>query len=247
MKVDKEQILLGSLLGDGSIEWGKLSKNPRFIEDHSLKQSDYLLWKKELLPFPTRYVEYLNRKYPICCICSRSSPIFKKYYEWKYKNQINEIIKRLELFGLLIWYLDDGSYHYYNNSSALHTLSFPYHINLFIQRWLQSKFSIKSQIRRSPSNKQNHFLTLSTNSTQQLLELFKSYIPLIPQNMHYKLGLDKVRKNKILRNRKQYAMKYRQQHRQKINRKQRKWRHRLGISIKYIGKYQKELKENGIR
>lgn len=43
-----EQIILGSMFGDAFLKKYK-SSNVAFIETHSIKQKDYLLWKKELL------------------------------------------------------------------------------------------------------------------------------------------------------------------------------------------------------
>ncbi|MEK6881088.1 MAG: hypothetical protein AABY22_15825, partial [Nanoarchaeota archaeon] len=44
-----EQVLLGSLLGDGSLRNLKKRKNTLYIENHSLKQKEYLLWKRDIL------------------------------------------------------------------------------------------------------------------------------------------------------------------------------------------------------
>lgn len=39
-------ILLGSILGDGSLKIRKGCKNAAFQEKHSMKQKEYLMWKR---------------------------------------------------------------------------------------------------------------------------------------------------------------------------------------------------------
>jgi len=48
MKEKVKQVLLGSLLGDGRVGIYPKYKNAIFVESHSLKQKEYLLWKKKI-------------------------------------------------------------------------------------------------------------------------------------------------------------------------------------------------------
>ncbi|MBD3261649.1 MAG: hypothetical protein GF334_08220, partial [Candidatus Altiarchaeales archaeon] len=45
----QEQLLVGSLLGDGSLSAPKNSKGARYSEGHSEKQKEYLRWKRDKL------------------------------------------------------------------------------------------------------------------------------------------------------------------------------------------------------
>ena len=122
IKITKEmnQILLGSILGDASI-----IKNSRhsaiFSETHSINQEGYLKWKNSYLNFKenvyTFYDKRSNRKYNQIRIRSPSSPSLLNYYNLFYgdgnKKLISqEVLNRLELLGLAVWYCDDGCFVY---------------------------------------------------------------------------------------------------------------------------------------
>ena len=42
----EEQIIIGSILGDGCLVGNK--RNPKFKENHSIKQEEYLRWKGDI-------------------------------------------------------------------------------------------------------------------------------------------------------------------------------------------------------
>ena len=77
---DVKQVLLGSLLGDGSLEINKGGKNAFYREIHSSKQKDYLLWKNQFLKiFNTKLQEYstfdnrTNNTYYIILLWSKTN------------------------------------------------------------------------------------------------------------------------------------------------------------------------------
>lgn len=113
-----KQILLGSILGDGCLKKNGGAKNQRnyiFYEGHSLKQAEYCKWKYEKLKiFKTTYNQYLEKNR--IELRTTSFPLFtelrKKFYgSDSIGNKLPmDILSELDLFGLLIWYLDDGYY-----------------------------------------------------------------------------------------------------------------------------------------
>lgn len=46
-----EQVIIGSILGDGSLRKRGINCNTMFIEGHGIKQKEYLLWKAKILNF----------------------------------------------------------------------------------------------------------------------------------------------------------------------------------------------------
>lgn len=262
VNIDKEQVLLGSLLGDGGIYYSTpRSKNPIYMENHSLKQQDYLLWKQLFLPFDTRYYKYQGKKgkkmYSMCRIYSRSLPMLKKYHKWKYEGGITKIITRLNAVGLLIWYLDEGYYVYPQGASSLCTHGFSYSINLFIQNWLLNKYKIEFKITKQKAGNQIYFyLHGRQKATKNLLELFKPYMFLVPESMHYKFGLDINKTEKMRKRDKKYRQehkkeklvynkKYYQEHKEEFLVKKKKYRqeHReekLVYNKKYYQEHKKE-------
>ena len=106
------QLLIGSMLGDGCISKAADCKNYMFCEGHSVKQLDYLQWKADKLScFMPRWN---SRKNPL--ICTVYHPIFTSLRDAFYPSRSKcnkclmpmELLSKLDLFGLMIWYLDDG-------------------------------------------------------------------------------------------------------------------------------------------
>ncbi|MCA9334147.1 hypothetical protein KC963_03815, partial [Candidatus Saccharibacteria bacterium] len=123
LSVVTQQLLWGSLLGDGCVRIGtgrkgQVSRNYHFYEGHSCAQRAYCDWKRRLLKeFHTTALSPHKRgvEFSTC-----SSPIFTRlrqefYGRESHKHIIPADVKRgLNLFGLLIWYLDDGTMGYHS-------------------------------------------------------------------------------------------------------------------------------------
>lgn len=121
---DVEQLLIASLLGDGSIV--KDGRGFNFKEAHAIKQASYLRWKagilsehfggrvsERFLSNGSRYVEY----------CSNIHPIFVELRRCWYpegKKRIPEhILKKLDLLALYVWYCDDGWFNYWTRTCCI--------------------------------------------------------------------------------------------------------------------------------
>jgi hypothetical protein len=124
----REQILLGTLLGDGYI--GKLqnrSKSYSIVWEHSLEQSQYAIWKAEnSLP---NYSVYKRERFD-----SRTNSIYKSircysrvedYKEYRdlfyqeSKEVCQEILDKLKPLGVAVWFMDDGNLYYNGNCCHL--------------------------------------------------------------------------------------------------------------------------------
>ena len=117
------QILLGSILGDGSIKKNgsggrnrdrEKIRNFIFYEGHQGKQFDYVKWKVDKLStFLARFYGNNSDKPELLTV---SHPIFsclrEKFYNALTKSTKSklpmDVLGRLDLLGLMIWYLDDG-------------------------------------------------------------------------------------------------------------------------------------------
>lgn len=128
-----DQLILGSILGDGMLEIPKEKAGNRgncFLRiRHSEQQLPYLQWKKDLLVKHgltaadtklvrevTRIKKY-NKSYVSYVLCSRRSPRFSWWETEAYESAANgkrrkkvtrRLLNRLEPLGLAIWYMDDG-------------------------------------------------------------------------------------------------------------------------------------------
>lgn len=114
----QEQVLLGSILGDASLTKGQSEHSKiHFKETHSIKQKEYLLWKKQIFkdlsPIYREYFSRYSAEYEPtlkCEISTKASLCFEKYYNLKYPFVKSDIVKNLDLLGLAVWIQDDGHF-----------------------------------------------------------------------------------------------------------------------------------------
>ena len=112
------QILLGSILGDGSIKKnGRESlRNFVFYELHRHPQFEYTKWKAKMLStFMPTISQSDEKNYSALQTCSH--PVFTMLRDGFYKSRQKcgdksklplDILEKLDYLGLMIWYLDDG-------------------------------------------------------------------------------------------------------------------------------------------
>jgi len=110
-----EQLLIGSMLGDGHIEKPNLNGTPRFREGHSIAQRKYLVWKAKILSnyFKVKIYEGKNNlgKKTVNLYTSCSSELFKLFnlfYPGGIKRKLISVdaLRELDDFGLAIWYVN---------------------------------------------------------------------------------------------------------------------------------------------
>ncbi len=106
------QVVYGSILGDGSIR--KLKDGCSHLRiGHGLKQKEYARWKQEILSNVVSYIGDESNKYSFDTI-----PMYElnrlnyrtKVGKNKYCVIPKEISEKIDLLGLTIWYLDDGTF-----------------------------------------------------------------------------------------------------------------------------------------
>jgi hypothetical protein len=199
-----KQIILGSLLGDGSLKIAKNYKNARYSERHSLIQEEYLRWK------------YQQLKVELKGALSISQPekaSFSKYGKIIYQSTTNENltilhhlthvqnqkkIKRrwlnnLEALALAIWWCDDGSLNVFKKQGVFCTDSFSYQEHKLLVRYLEVDWGICCKIIENPvKNKQKQRIRidyrLRFSTFEDLKTFFRLILPFIPvPSMLYKI------------------------------------------------------------
>jgi len=200
-----EQVIIGSLLGDGSIS----SKHGRYQEVHSKKQEDYLLWKKKILDkeFSTKF-SYRNPN-GMPHIEIHGYEIFKDYYKMLYSNGKKnilpqEFLKKIDKLAIVIWYFDDGHYALGKNSIVLATNCFSYENQIKLQELLKEKFSLNFRIQTNRRNgkKEQYYLVNYGGDANKFLDFIKENVVYIPECFIHKMGhLDKRNTIKIENNR----------------------------------------------
>ena len=125
---EQEQVLYGSILGDGNIHLGHKMREgdvARYKESHCLKQKNYLEWKRQILgDYITECgVQKDNGKlwkdgrriYGVC-MKSHFHRNFRKVYDWFYdengkKHLPDNFEEKITPLALAVWYMDDGTIH----------------------------------------------------------------------------------------------------------------------------------------
>lgn len=167
-----EQVLIGSLLGDGSVHRRK-KNNAYFYEQHGLKQKNYLEWKKAILEklFKVSYRKSARSGYTgkeQVAIYTQNSEYFNQYAG--FKKDFSTFIESLGPLGLCVWYMDDGST---GGSFVLSTESFTYEQNVALKDILYRKFGIEVEVKRSKGRYWN--LWGGVSAKKKMIEICYEY------------------------------------------------------------------------
>lgn len=191
-------ILIGSLLGDGSLRRQGNRLNALLEVNHAHKHRDYVDWKYQnfqnyILSSPKarqgRGVRIAYR------FTTRSLPVFTDYHNWFYVDGIKRIPKDLKLdpLSLAVWFMDDGSK--IRSALYLNTQQFTVEEQVFLQQLLLDTFGLQSALNRDKHYFRIRFTTESSKVLRELIE------PYVIECMKYKLANDPVTtesKDKIL-------------------------------------------------
>ena len=201
--------LYGLLLGDGYYKNGWIENN------HTNKQRFYVEWLESLfknygLKTSSRY-DYMAHSNLGDYIYSRVNIKVpnKFYFENGYKFFNTEgkkivssyVLEHINLFGLLLWYLDDGCLFVSTKDNRtkrfayLNTQSFTYEENIKIQQSFKERFDIDLRIHTDCSGfekyKESVYYRLYFNATnfRKFYDLLRPYLQYIPKEFYYKFNM----------------------------------------------------------
>lgn len=194
-----KSIIIGGLLGDSYFIKDRNKKGIGIT--HSLKQKDYLLYKKELLGklgcriyFSKRFDKRTNRIYESVVLHTKSHPyikdVFNKMFVKSKKDAPLEIINLLTPEAIAIWYCDDGCL-YINRKNYVRDLSiatqqFPEETIFNIIEYFKMKYNIHFN-----KSKQNTIRINNKENIVRFIELIKQFVP---KCMEYKIDYEKIGK-----------------------------------------------------
>ena len=181
--------VIGSILGDGGCD-KKSDTTMRIKYVHSLKQLDYLNWKKDFIGNFTSNIYKLNSGYTNNNnLRAFNSKVFKvpEAVESLSRGTLrkdfpNWIFENFDEKALSIWIMDDGSYK--DNSYIIHCNSFSKDLTEKFINLIKSKFNIESYLKISRTYYEIKF---SVKESEKLKELIKPYIH---PNLSYKIGIE---------------------------------------------------------
>lgn len=186
-----KEIILGSLLGDGSLKIYKPYKNARFSFRHSLSQKDYFFWKMQQLQeisgksfFWEQEPNGLGGK--MFRYQSKALETLTDLYRLAHKHGRLIIRRRwlnmLTPLSLAIWWLDDGSIICNGRRGVLCTDPFSYEDQKTITRYLGKVWHISvhiGKIRRERDGKQTEYYRLWFRSSEELKKFLRIIMPYV--------------------------------------------------------------------
>lgn len=198
----EENIIIGSLLGDGSLALYGRSKNAYYREHGCDAQIQYRLWKSVKLQ---RLNFSLNTNCKYAKLSSHSNSYFTELYNKFYINKVKTITREnIKLLthpiGLACFYMDDGtliidSTKRKNNSIylfpriSLYTLSFSENENIIIKNHLDNTFGIKTKLKYRKDGKKTILEINKKEDVIRFINIIKPYVSEI-SCMKYKIDLE---------------------------------------------------------
>lgn len=181
----QKDLILGSILGDGCIYKHHEGINScKFIEQHSIKQFEYLKWKKEILEnFISSEIKIIdnskNNSYGNSLACKMETVLhaeFTPFYEMFYTNKKQIPYFKLSPLSLAVWYFDDGSISKINQkgdyyAARFHTESYD-DKSIDNLRKMLNDFDINSGIVNAKGYK---IISLGHRDTNKLMNIVKDY------------------------------------------------------------------------
>lgn len=182
-----EQLLIGSTLGDASIELDLNTKarQARFRLGHCLKQQLYMEYKMSLLGI--LWNGKITTGSDSVAARSKCHPLFTVYYHKFYdtgkKIIPKDLLYKLDEMGLAILYMDDGYYDKSTNSITIALCGFSTEDQNLFRQFLFTKFGIESTLQIC--NTKYTKIYIKAISRQIFFDLVRPYIH---KTMLYKLN-----------------------------------------------------------
>lgn len=180
-------VILGSLLGDGSLRLHKKYQNARFFIRHSSKQKEYFLWKVSLLreisgekcwieQSPDGWSNNTKLLYQ-----SKALPEITELYKLTHSGQ-NLRVRRKWLnlmtpLSLAIMWMDDGSIIGNGRRGVICTDRIPYDEQLIICKYLSKVWGVKARVgMKSRGSAACRIWIRSAESLKRLLRIILPYV-----------------------------------------------------------------------
>lgn len=213
MELTKEQksLLLALCIGDGCLRKPHpKSGNVQLEIAHSTKQEAYCKWKRDLIyqifggknppkiGYRTIKLKGNDKEYKACRF-TKVHPYFthlrKILYPDNIKVMTREILEMLNIQGIAIWYMDDGSFYKKDNKNGtksicfdlrISTDSFSYEENVIICDFFKEKYGINFYpYQPHKDRKYSWIIRANKQAAIKFINLIKPYI--IPE-MAYKIN-----------------------------------------------------------
>lgn len=185
LSVRCKEIILGSLLGDGSLKIHKPYINARFSFRHSINQSDYFYWKvHELKEISSEHYVWRQKadgfggekiRYQSRALESLTEIYHLTHARGEFR-VTNEWLQKLTPLSLAIWWLDDGSLIANTRKGVLCTDGFAHDEVTRLAYYLFHRWHIRTHVRAIKTNQYRIWL----DSSEELKKFLRLIVPVIP-------------------------------------------------------------------
>ena len=187
---DSYDIILGMCLGDSSLLVNKqVKKSYRLSTNHSIKQYDYMNFKKNIFDEISSYRNSLKSGYTgeeQCGFQTKSINISDEFYNSMYRESKKYISTQIYRWfterTLAIWYMDDGSVSQSNGAVTFSTNSMSQEEVNVLSSVLMNKFNLDSSIYETSKG---IVLCLNRINSLKMFSIISNYIH---PSMSYKLN-----------------------------------------------------------
>lgn len=184
-----QDIILGSLLGDGSLKINDHYKNARFSFRHSVNQKEYFFWKKdELKEISGEKCWWLQNsdglggdkfRYQSLAL-EPLTDLYRLTHRGGKLRVRRKWLNMLTPLSLAIWWLDDGSLITNGRRGVLCTDPFALEEQKIMARYLYKVWEVKvsiGKVHREWKGKQTEYYRLWIRSSQELQKLLRIILP----------------------------------------------------------------------
>jgi hypothetical protein len=193
--------IIGMILGDGSLSRIEKNRVNSRLSVSSINK-DYLYWKLSIMEELTkvRINETLYKKnHPtwktLYKATSMQHPIYTKLrmrmYHEKGRTIDTHVMKALTPLGVLLWYLDDGSYEEKKTIMAIYSNSYSYSDNMLMAKCMNDNFGLRFNVYQKFSKREgkrySHLHLAAKDRLKFYEDIIEPFIGQIPSSMMYKV------------------------------------------------------------
>lgn len=180
-----KEIILGSVLGDGSLKIPKGYKNARFSFRHAEKAKEYFYWKVDELKEISGNSCVWNQEKSMLRYQSRAMEELTQIYELIHRHRKFKIrrkwLNKLTPLSLCVWWMDDGSLVANCRQGVICTDSFSYEELLVVVKYFRKVWGLYPRIgsvaKSGPRSEQYRLWFRSREELKKLLRLILPHIP----------------------------------------------------------------------
>jgi len=187
-----KEVILGSLLGDGSLKIHKPYRNARFSMRHSVAQKSYFDWKKnQLKEISSQNCVWLQKadeksfssqaKIRYQSLASESlTELFDLTNKRGKLNIRRKWLNMLTPLSLAVWWMDDGSVISNGRKGVLCTDGFSENSVRVLAKYLRNVWNIDvkvASVKKPQGGKQESYFRLWLRSTEELKKFLRIILP----------------------------------------------------------------------